>query len=286
MNRNFFSIEELKQGAYNLLHFRDELKKRNIDFIFMVCPYSANIMVNMYPKYIKHIEYNSTDQFISYISKNTDLKIVYPKKQLLEYKDKYQLYYKYDHHWNNIGAYVGFKVLSDKLSMNLDKLSDLNVLSFDVSYRKYWVLNNNYDFYNTSVRTMNLHNLKYFRDDPIYYIEKYHIKTNYYFLEGRKHFHSPSITRSAVASNDYNVFFIDDSYAYGMFDYIATEFYKASFRHREEFKVEEIIKYDPNIVVFELVEGNLKKSVLDIIPNYKIEKINKNLETNSVVSNN
>ncbi|MDA0034336.1 hypothetical protein OGZ02_15015 [Brachyspira hyodysenteriae] len=156
----------------------------------MVCPYSANIMVNMYPKYIKHIEYNSTDQFISYISKNTDLKIVYPKKQLLEYKDKYQLYYKYDHHWNNIGAYVGFKVLSDKLSMNLDKLSDLNVLSFDVSYRKYWVLNNNYDFYNTSVRTMNLHNLKYFRDDPIYYIEKYHIKTNYYFLEERKHFHS------------------------------------------------------------------------------------------------
>ncbi|MDA0062441.1 hypothetical protein OGZ02_15010 [Brachyspira hyodysenteriae] len=70
---------------------------------------------------------------------------------------------------------------------------------------------------------------------------------------------TPSITRSAVASNDYNVFFIDDSYAYGMFDYIATEFYKASFRHREEFKVEEIIKYDPNIVVFELVEGNLKK---------------------------
>ena len=74
----YFNDKELEQAKNNLLHFRDELKKRNIDFIFMICNDKQFIYDNYMPDYIKRIKkVTPTDQFVKYIRDNTDIKIVY-----------------------------------------------------------------------------------------------------------------------------------------------------------------------------------------------------------------
>lgn len=52
-----------------------------------------------------------TDQIVSYLRENTDVKVVYPKDALLGESDTHQVWLKYDTHWNDIGAFVGAMTL-------------------------------------------------------------------------------------------------------------------------------------------------------------------------------
>lgn len=88
------------------------------------------------------------------------------------------------------------------------------------------------------------------------------------------------------STNTNNILMIKDSFTSAMFDYIASSFYKSSFIHRDNFKNSDIIYNNPNIVVFQVVERGLMDSLFTIIPGYKIEEINKDLETNFISKNN
>ena len=57
-------------------------------------------------------------------------------------------------------------------------------------------------------------------------------------------------------------------------DYIATGFKQSEFIHIDSFKNENITEYKPDIVVFQLVEWDLKGRMLNVMPNYRIEEIN------------
>lgn len=269
---------ELEKAKNNLLHFREELKKQNIDFVFMICPINESIYTEYVPYYINIQDINLSDQFLEYMKKNTDIKIVYPKNELMEYKDKYQLYYKYDTHWNDIGAYIGYSALMNVLSLDYDNLDSLKVLSFPISYREEYWGDNNFSFYNNKARMIGLHNLKYFRDDNIYFIENYLIATNYLIDEGKKDYVRYVRTKSTKKLENYpTIFVIDDSYMYPMFDYIATSFPEATFRHRRNFKATELVIDNPNIFLLEALELSLKNLVLNNMEDYikEISKIKK-----------
>lgn len=76
-----FTEEKLEKAKNNLIHFRDELKKKNIDFIFMVCPDKQFIYSEYMPDYIKRKSTkNDTDIFVEYMKNNTDIKVVYLKR--------------------------------------------------------------------------------------------------------------------------------------------------------------------------------------------------------------
>lgn len=64
-----------------------------------------------------------------------------------------------------------------------------------------------------------------------------------------------------------------------MFDYLASSFYKTTFIYNLSEDIN--ISNDTNLVLFTFVERFIKDMLL-----YRIKNINKNLETNSVVSNN
>ena len=66
---------------------------------------------------------------------------------------------------------------------------------------------------------------------------------------------------------------IKDSFSLNMIDYIATEFKQSEFILTYSFRNEDILKYKPDIVVFETVERVLKQICL-----YKIKEINNDLE--------
>ena len=266
-----FSEKELEIAKNNLIHFRDELKKKNIDFIFMVCPDKQFIYSEYMPDYIKRKPDNKgTDFVIEYIKSNTDIKVVYPKNELLKYKDKYQLYYKYDSHWNTLGAYIGYTELTRILNIDNKSIESFKILEFDSAYR-----NSNKDssvFYNDMARMVSLNDIKKFRDDIIYILEDY----KYTITNITDDWRSSRISNYNLDNfkNNRNILIIGDSYSFEMMDYIITTFKQSEFIHERYFENKDIKKYKPDIVVFQSVERNLKYRILNAIPNYKIEEIN------------
>ena len=261
---SFFTKNELEIAKNSLIHFRDELKKRNIDFVLMICPDKDTIYSEYMPNYIKRkTTITPADKFVDYMMKNTDIKIVYPKYELLKYKDKYELYFRYSDytHWNLLGAYLGYSSFMKELGINTEPLENLtvsNAYSWDGGFS--FIVGSN---------------------EHVYIITNYNIK-NYSILEGNTHFNSITISDN----NNKDIMFIKDSYTGGMYDYIASSFHKSIFIHSDRFKNNEILNNNPDIVVFETVERLFKYRLLNILPSYKIEEINKDLETNSIVTNN
>lgn len=159
---------ELEKAKNNLLHFREELKKQNIDFILMIAPKNESIYTEYYPYYIKrNLDINIFDRFVEYMKKNTDIKIVYPKDELMKYKDKYQLYYPYEHHWNALGGYIAYSELMKLFNINVKDLESLNILSFNYKYR------NSSSYYSQTANYVALSSLEYFKDAKIFVISNF-----------------------------------------------------------------------------------------------------------------
>ncbi|ASJ22755.1 hypothetical protein BHAMNSH16_03355 [Brachyspira hampsonii] len=270
-----FSDEELENAENNLLHFRNELRKKNIDFVFMICPDKTLIYTDYMPYYVKRkTMINAAEQFVNYIRKNTDIKIVYPKEELLKYKDTYLLYYKYDYHWNYLGAYIGYSEFMKTVGINVPEIYNRNI-----------ILTNMLPFYKDLTGFINLYSFLKKDIEKIYTISGYN---NYNIIEGTNVFSQYVLVKPKLNTNVINrkLFVIRDSFSQAMFEYLSSSFSQASYRHIDRYKNSEIIKEYPDIVLFETVDSFLKERLFKVIPNYKIEEINKDLETNSATSNN
>lgn len=109
MGINHFSEEQLAAMAANITQIRDYFEKeRGIDFFVTVLPNKEIIYEEYMPDTVARVnEVSRAEQFADYMHANTDVVCVYPKQALLDAKEDYQLYYKTDTHWNQIGAFVG-----------------------------------------------------------------------------------------------------------------------------------------------------------------------------------
>ena len=258
----YFTDEELEIAKNNLLYLRDELRKRNIDFIFMVFPVKQSIYLEYAPDYIVEEAVRnseSTDRFVNYIKNNTDIKIIYPKYDLLKYKEKYQLFYKYDGHWNDLSGYIAYMDIMDKLNLNYTNIDYLDIIKFDSSH-KYM------NFYNNLAMTIGLGNIKYYNDDYIYVIDSF---TNYTLLEGIKAPNAIKNTKS-YHSNNIDLFVVSDSFFYTMFNYVASSFNNVYFRYINDFNINEINIKKPNVFILETLENKLKEKILYDITNYNL----------------
>ncbi|MFA6197498.1 MAG: hypothetical protein WC656_12760 [Sulfurimonas sp.] len=107
MNINLYSGEELKKFAQSIATIEQWFKKRGILYILVIAPNAHTIYFEKLPDYIKKYNNQSaTDQLVSYVQKNTSVPIVDLRQPLLDAKQKQQLYFKTDTHWNSYGANI------------------------------------------------------------------------------------------------------------------------------------------------------------------------------------
>lgn len=263
------SDEDMINAKDILLKFNDELKKRNIEFIFLICPKKEDI----YPEY--YIRYDNTkvdDDFyalklLEFIKNNTDINIIYLKEELLKYKNKYQLYYKYDFHWNNLGGYLGFSSLMDILSFEYKNIDDLDILKFYIPDNKQY-----YGRFNDVAKGLGLSKFRIFNEDYFFAISNYADK-KYEVIDINNWATFTSI--SSNYSYDKKLFIVRDSYAIAMTDYIASEFQKSEFCHSEDFNIKMLKNNMPDIFVIEkLGLDSIFEYITNNIASWNIEYIN------------
>ena len=111
MGINHFTEEELATMAANLTQMRDYFEnERGIDFYITALPNKEVIYEENMPDTIARVnEVSRSEQVAEYMWENTDLVYIYPKQQLLDAKEKNQIYYSTDTHWNQIGAFIGMQ---------------------------------------------------------------------------------------------------------------------------------------------------------------------------------
>lgn len=124
-----FSDKTMEEIGESLKQQRDTFQEKGIRFVVMIIPNKEIVYEEYMPSTINRIsEKTRCDKLYEYLTSNTDLEIVYPKSELMEAKQYNQLYYKYDTHWNKIGAHIGVQSLLMKLYGTHQDISKVEII--------------------------------------------------------------------------------------------------------------------------------------------------------------
>lgn len=126
---NTLSDADIETIGKNLLKFQKDLQERGIYFLFTIAPNKSTI----YPEYMPFQPkfQNEASNYDKLQKKIDELGInnINFKKTLMENKDKYNLYYKRDTHWNDRGSFLA----TEEILKNLSKvypISDMPKIKF------------------------------------------------------------------------------------------------------------------------------------------------------------
>lgn len=124
MGTDYYSEETLRRAAELVEASRLALEEKGIRFVILIAPNKEQI----YDEYIEEArvsDVSRTDLLVEYLRANTKADIVYTKEELNDKAEENPLYYRYDTHWTNAGAYVSYRELMRTLGYELPELSKL-----------------------------------------------------------------------------------------------------------------------------------------------------------------
>lgn len=127
----YFSLKEKENIKDNLEKQQAAVRaqKPNAEFYVVIVPNKESVYSEYMPSYVQRVsEKTRTDDLAEYLQANTDVEIIYVKKAMLAEKEKHQLYYYTDTHWNMKGTYVAAAELMKRLGKTLS-LNDSDFIS-------------------------------------------------------------------------------------------------------------------------------------------------------------
>ena len=246
-----YTTEELERAKNNLIRLKEVFNQNGADFYMVICPDKNQIYPEYMPDYIKriHPEFNATDVFIKYMKENTDLNIIYLKEYFLDVKKYYPIYYKFDAHWNKLGAYFGYQEIMNNIGKDYININNISLQRID-----------NAENTPSLAQLASLRNSKLYKYDTEYIISnyteyKYRLLTNYRW---------EYISCESDSKDNTSIVMIRDSFADNIFDYMSTRFSKTSYiiANGDSYSISNIIKTNPNIVIYLSVERYFKHRIL------------------------
>jgi len=119
----------LEKIKVNQERIQQALKKKGIDYVIVFTPSKGSV----YPEYLGGgnfiVRETAIDVISDYLRKNTTIPIINTKPDLLQAKKSEVVYFKTDAHWNEAGAYIGYR-----LTINtLNKLGMIHSSPIDIS---------------------------------------------------------------------------------------------------------------------------------------------------------
>lgn len=242
--KTLYTEKQLKKILKNVTELQEWCDDNGMEFVLMLMPNKEHIYREYMPDGIEEVhEEKNIDLVVDYIRENSDIKVVYPKEELLKAKEKYDVYYKYDTHWNDLGAYEGYKALMG--SLNITPVSFENIETRE------------YDSGDLANMAMLSGLTKAYTESFITYDDE--VETLYEDNKGNN-----TYRKLKYANGQGKIFFMGDSFSDAMRPMISRTFEYSDFVHRDTKIYDEVLREKPDIFVYEMVEryvGVLKKSV-------------------------
>lgn len=240
-----FSEEELQIITDNICATRDYLEERGAKFILYIVPNKERVYSEYMPDSIKVADsVCNTDQLIEYIRNNTNIEMIWIYDELMDYKNNNPdtpIYYYYDTHWNNLGAYVGTKALCEKIGAKIQ----------DVTFEQ--INNSSYDLANQAGLRLSLDG-KDVDYSPTNLSNDYEIEVD--DIDGSFIYHN-------TGKDERRLMIERDSFVIGMRQYIGNTFNESYMVHRNIFDKQMISDFNPDVFVYEICEREITK-LLDL----------------------
>jgi len=113
------TAEELALIQTRLQEVSDRLKAENIQLYLVVAPNKNTIYPEKVPAELKVLgDETRLDQLSAYLRANLDVPLLDLRPDLLAAKEDYQVYYRTDTHWNEIGAFIAYRAIAGRLAQD------------------------------------------------------------------------------------------------------------------------------------------------------------------------
>lgn len=119
---------ELERIAENLNNAKQYFDYEGIEFVVFIAPNKSSIYQELLPEDYPIVSEKTRGQILAdYLTENTDVKVIFPIDEMTEIKKDYETYLQFDTHWNNLGAYVGAKLINEQLGITMPELQELEI---------------------------------------------------------------------------------------------------------------------------------------------------------------
>lgn len=123
-NVDLFTEKQLFLIKNNLEQYQMFLKKNGVAKLYiLILPDKNRVYGEYYPDNIKKIgNQGRGEQLFDFLSHKSNLEVIYPLQELLNAKKENIVYYKNDTHWNQLGAFVGYSALFERINKKNPKI--------------------------------------------------------------------------------------------------------------------------------------------------------------------
>ncbi|MCI9016696.1 MAG: hypothetical protein HFJ53_06005 [Clostridia bacterium] len=231
-----FTLSDKKNVLLGLQKNVDRLEIEGIQTYVLIAPNKENIYREYLPDTIP-IKKNvtRTEELIEYIKEKSDITVVYPKIELIDAKEDYQVYRKYDTHWNKVGAFIATIAL--KKQIDPDFSYDFNNIKIEKIDEK-----DSRDLANLASLNNNIAEAKLI-------VKNFFPEIKYVINEEERY--EEYISNSPERKT---VLFIGDSFREDMKEYFSKLYNRVIYMHRDKCSKDILENIKPDIVVIEAVE--------------------------------
>ncbi|MDT0622105.1 alginate O-acetyltransferase AlgX-related protein [Croceitalea vernalis] len=247
-NKNLYTKKEIEEKYQELLKRKVFLNDQGIIYVCGFWPNKHSIYSEKLPFSMKmqiRNELNLRTQITSYL-KQKNFHFFDVTQDLMKSKLQYNLYRKFDTHWNSHGAFVGYKSF-----FNIN-YALLGVKPFD--YEDFKISNIKHDFGDLA-NIMGVEKMSYTDDFPVFEFKK---GLNYFNETNNFNFDiETKITKNPNCGNELRVLIFGDSFSRALVQFISLHYSEVIYLN-SSYQQTMIQEYSPNIVITTKVERDIK----------------------------
>lgn len=110
---NPYSEQQLAQLTAKLVQLENTLALKGIEFKVIIPPNKEQVYSRYMPDNIPVLGKGRVQLMAEYINANCEVQVIYPLDEFRTMSESENIYYKYDTHWNNLGAVKGINLILD-----------------------------------------------------------------------------------------------------------------------------------------------------------------------------
>ncbi|MCR4923534.1 MAG: hypothetical protein K5931_05945 [Lachnospiraceae bacterium] len=241
---------------------KDYLEKKDIKFIYYLCPDKKTVYSEYFPDTIHVKEDNPS--VIEYLRKDlekTDIEYIIPLEELTEAKKTQVVYNKlYDAtHWNEDGAFIGHELIDKKLQEYFDDVEELKKDDFERTMETQTSLDISRFPINEQVPLYTLKEEKGQNFTDLLLMDLKFDSPTFY-----SHFNNPE------CQNDRKLLVFTDSYFKGYYKFYENRFKDVYFVHRQNYRYLQyyVNLFFPDMVIFETAERSITGEMMEAIESF------------------
>lgn len=110
---NQYTEVQLQQLTEKLVELDEILKEKGVELKVIIPPNKEQVYSRYMPENIPVLAKGRVQLLAEYVNNNCDVELIYPLEEFREFSENENVYYKYDTHWNNLGAVKGVNLILD-----------------------------------------------------------------------------------------------------------------------------------------------------------------------------